>query len=115
LRANDNAWVRSAEAPDSFFVPLEESIRDVPLPARTDIRYGVVYSQKFQSLPESASCTESVSFWCFLRAEIEAKLQAYANEHELSLKLDRRNGDSDTWIQLIAYLPDKSLERTRGR
>jgi hypothetical protein len=113
LRATDNAWVRSVENPDSFFVPLDDAIRNVPLPAKTDIRYRIVYAQEFPHLPMNGSCTESVFFWCVLKTEVETKLQAYAIEHGLSLKLDKRNGASDTWVQLIAYLPNKSLERTR--
>ena len=74
-----------------------------------------MYSQEFPHLPDDASCTESVSFWCVLKAEAEAKLRAYANEHGLVLKLDKRNGAADTWIQVIAYLPNKSLERTREK
>jgi hypothetical protein len=115
LRAYDNAWVRSADNPDSFFLPLDKSISDVPLPTPTDIRYKIVYSQEFPHLPEDTSCTESVSFWCVLRAEAEVKFQSYASEHGLILKIDRRNGESDSWIQVIAYLPNKSLERTRDR
>jgi hypothetical protein len=113
LRADDNAWVRSAEKPGSFYIPLDENIRDAPLPARSDIRFRIVYSQEFPLLPDSPSCTESVAFWCVLRADAEAKLQSYANQHGLSLKIDKRKGDSDTWIQLITYLPDKSLEPAR--
>lgn len=113
LRAHDNAWVRSAERPDSFFVPLDDSIRKVPLPARTDIRFRVVYSQEFPILPDSAIRTESVAFWCVLRAETEAKLQSYADEHGLSLKLDKRKGDSDVRVELVGYLPDRSLEHIR--
>ena len=115
LRATDNSWVRSVEMPDTFFVPLDEGIRKAPLPERTDIRYRVVYSQEFPELPESTSCTESVSFWCVVKVETETKLQSYANEHGLSLKVDKRKGDSETWIQLMAYLPNKSLEQTREK
>jgi hypothetical protein len=115
LRAYDNAWVRSAEDPDSFFLPLDDSIRHVPLPTRTDIRYRIVFSQEFPHLPGDASCTESVSFWCVLKAEAEAKLQSYANEHALILKIDKRKDPSNIWIQVIADLPNKSLERTRDR
>jgi len=113
LRVDDNSWVRSAELPDSFFVPLDAGIRNVPLPDRTDIRYRVVYSQEFQHLSYSPSCTESVSFWCVLRAGTEANLRSYATVHGLSIEVDKRKGESDAWIRLIAYLPNKSLERTR--
>ena len=110
LRAFDNAWVRSAEQPDSFFLPLDDSIRNVPLPARDDIRFRIVYSQEFSYLP---NFTESVSFWCVLKPDVESKLQSYATENGLSLKIDRRDAKPEVWIQVIAYLPNKSLERTR--
>ena len=110
LRALDNAWVRSAEQPDSFFLPLDESIRNVPLPAHDDIRYRIVYSQEFSYLP---NFTESVSFWCVLKPDVESKLESYATGHGLSLKIDRRDAKPEVWIQVIAYLPNKSLERTR--
>jgi hypothetical protein len=113
LRALDNSWVRSAEEPDSFFLPLDESIRKVPLPPKADIRYRVVYSQEFPYLPRDTSCTESVSLWCVLQAATEAKLQSYATEHGLSLKIDKRNGQSDCWIHVVDHLPNKSLQRTR--
>jgi len=113
LRAWDNAWVRSVESPDSFFLPLDESIRNVPLPPRTDIRFRIVYSQEFEHLPGNTDCTERVSFWCDLKPESEAVLQRYADDHKLSLELDKRNGAVDCWVRVIAYLPNKSLERTR--
>jgi hypothetical protein len=115
LSAWDNSWVRSAELPDSFFLPLEKGIRNVPLPARTDIRFRIVYSQEFPHLPESTDCTESVSFWCDLKPANEAVLQKHADDHGFSLELDKRNGASDCWVRLIAYLPNKSLERTREK
>jgi hypothetical protein len=115
LRAWDNSWVRSVEIPDSFFVPLDQSIRTAPLPAPTDIHFRIVYSQEFLHLPHSTDCTESVSFWCDLKPAPEAVLQQYANDHKLSLQLDKRNGASDCHVRVIAYLPNKSLERTRER
>jgi hypothetical protein len=113
LRAWDNAWVRSVEMPDSFFLPLDDDIRKVPLPPRADIRYRIVYSQEFQHLPQSTDCTESVSFWCDLKPESESALQLYANDRGLSLELDKRKGPSDCWVRVIAHLLNKSLERTR--
>jgi hypothetical protein len=115
LRAWDNAWVRSVETPDSFFLPLDKDIRNAPLPPRSDIRYRIVYSQEFQHLPQSTDCTESVSFWCNLKPAPEATLQRYANDHNLSLELDKRNGTSDCHVRVVAYLPNKSLERARVR
>lgn len=114
LRAWDNAWVRSVENPDSFYLPLDKGIRNVPMPPRTAIRYRIVYSQEFEHLPD-AHCTERVSFWCDLKRDPEAELQRYANEHNLSLELDKRNGASDCSVRVAADLPNKSLERTRER
>jgi hypothetical protein len=113
LRAMDNSWVRSAENPDSFFIPLDSAIRNVPLPTRSEIRYRIVYSQEFPHLPENRMCTESVSFVCTLKSDAEAKLQSYSSEQGVELKIDRRNGNPEIWVQVIADLPNKSFERTR--
>src|SRR5690242_11120028 len=115
LRAWDNTWVRSVERPEAFYLPLEEGIRNVPLPPRADIHYKIVYSQEFKHLPQGTDCIESVSFWCDLKPAAEAALQQYADGRNLSLELDKRSGAPDCHVRVAEYLPNKSLERTRGR
>lgn len=80
------AWSLSLQDSRGFQKPLASSILDLPLPTGTNVKSSIVYSQEC----DVSNRTESVAFWCLDDQNYLAKAQAYADEMNLVLKIDRK-------------------------
>jgi hypothetical protein len=100
-----NKWLRSSELPDTFYRPLSNRIRNVPLPPAKDTHGSIIYLQEL--LPGRE---ESVSFWTVNDTGTLSKLRKYADENQLILTADQHGsmaGDVFVVLKISELAPDK--------
>lgn len=95
------SWDRASELPDSFNRPLTAAIRNCPLPAPEDRKNRIVYSQEIKL----EAVNESVFFWCTPTGDFIPRLRQYAEEHDLSLRVELQERIPEEWFVIVETKP----------
>jgi hypothetical protein len=103
-------WGLSLEDPDAFALKLEPRIRQFPLPEKSAIRSGVVYSQEIIG----DRVVHSVGFWCDTDRRYLEKVDEYRQSANVGVTIERNRSPGRTYIvarvetQMIASGPAAS-------
>jgi hypothetical protein len=91
------------DSPQAFVLPLSQEIREFPLPAKSFIRYSVVYEQIFGGRSGKDSYTDSIGFWYKETApsSTAADIEAYVHLHNMRFGPELAKTPGEVYVSAI--------------
>ena len=106
FEAGFKTWKLSLNDRDQFAHPLTRSIHQFPLPVKSNLQSGLVYSQEFDSLK---SVKHSLNFWCATDDAYFERIQTYGRAEGLSLSIERKRATGQSIVRAA-----KRIEQDRA-
>ncbi len=99
-------WNLSLNIRDGFKLNLSKAVYSFPLPKKSNVKSGLVYSQELSSIKE---IKHSLLFWCVTDSAYFKKVEAYAKKNSLILTIEKERIKGQSIVKVYKKIATKTL------